>query len=139
MSKQEKRAWIPLICAIGAYGTYLALVLSQAGRHDLSTVPYEVPLLATIGGSIVASILLDIFIGGRPERRDQRDREISRFGDATGHAFVVIAALGAMLLAVAGFDAFWIANLVYLCFVLSAVLGSVARIIAYRSGMPAKW
>jgi hypothetical protein len=139
MSKQEKRAWIQVICALGAYGTYLVLVLSQAGGRELSTVPYAVPLLATIGGSIVAAILLDIFIGGRAERRDQRDREISRFGDATGYAFVVIGALGALLLAVARFDGFWIANLVYLCFVLSAVLGSIARIVAYRSGMPAKW
>ena len=29
---------------------------------------------------------------------------------------------------------FWIANAVYLCFVLSAVLGSVAKIVAYRRG-----
>ena len=31
---------------------------------------------------------------------------------------------------------FWIANAVYLAFFLSAVLGSVARIVAYRRGLP---
>jgi hypothetical protein len=139
MSKEEKRAWILLICAIGAYGIYLALILTRPHGGDLTTVAYAVPLLATVGGSIVASIVLDIFVGGRPERKDQRDREISRFGDAMGHAFVIIGAVSAMLLAIFGFDTFWIANVVYLCFVLSAVLGSIAKITAYRSGMPARW
>lgn len=139
MSKEEKRAWILLVCAIGAYGIYLALILTLPNGGDLTRVAYAVPLLATVGGSIVASILLDIFVGGRPERKDQRDREISRFGDAMGQAFVVIGAVAAMLLAIFEFDAFWIANVVYLCFVLSAVLGSIAKITAYRSGMPAQW
>jgi hypothetical protein len=139
MSKEEKRAWILLVCAIGAYGIYLALILTQARPGDLTTAAYAVPLLATVGGSIAASIVLDIFVGGRPERKDQRDREISRFGDAMGQAFVVIGAVAAMLFAILNLDAFWIANVVYLCFVLSAVLGSIAKITAYRSGMPAKW
>ena len=139
MSKEEKRAWILLVCAIGAYAIYLTLTLTQARGGDLTSVAYAVPLLATIGGSIVLSILLDIFVGGRPERKDQRDREISRFGDAMGQAFVVIGAVAAMLFAVIDLDPFWIANVVYLCFVLSATLGSIAKITAYRSGMPARW
>ncbi|CAN5432204.1 hypothetical protein BH09ACT4_BH09ACT4_20470 [soil metagenome] len=139
MTKEEKRAWILLVCAIGAYGIYLALILTQVRDGELSAVAYATPLLATVGGSIAASILLDIFVGGRPERKDQRDREISRFGDAMGQAFVVIGAVAAMLLAILNLDGFWIANVVYLCFVLSAVLGSIAKITAYRSGMPSKW
>ena len=31
---------------------------------------------------------------------------------------------------------FWIANAVYLGFVLSAVVGSVAKVVAYRRGLP---
>jgi NADPH:quinone reductase-like Zn-dependent oxidoreductase len=34
----------------------------------------------------------------------------------------------------AEFDHFWIANAVYLAFVLSALLGSTAKVIAYRRG-----
>jgi hypothetical protein len=41
-----------------------------------------------------------------------------------------------MLMALAEWDWFWIANVIYLCFVLSAVLGSVAKIIMYRKSMP---
>jgi len=37
-------------------------------------------------------------------------------------------------MAMAEFDYFWIANVIYLMFVLSSLLGSTAKIIAYRGG-----
>ena len=39
-------------------------------------------------------------------------------------------------MAMAEWDYFWIANVIYLCFVLSAILGSIAKIVAYRQGFP---
>jgi hypothetical protein len=41
-----------------------------------------------------------------------------------------------MLMAMAGWDRFWIANVIYLCFFLSATLGSAAKVIAYRKNVP---
>lgn len=46
----------------------------------------------------------------------------------------MIGALAALVLALAEADHFWIANVIYLAFALSAVLGSVAKIFAYRRG-----
>jgi hypothetical protein len=43
-----------------------------------------------------------------------------------------------MLLAIFEFDHFWIANAIYLGFVLSAIIGSLAKIAAYREGLP-RW
>lgn len=43
-------------------------------------------------------------------------------------------AIIAMALAMAEVDYFWIANVVYLAFVLAAVVSSVTRIFAYRRG-----
>jgi hypothetical protein len=42
--------------------------------------------------------------------------------------------VAALVLAMAEADHFWIANAVYLAFVLSALLGSAAKIVAYRRG-----
>jgi hypothetical protein len=50
--------------------------------------------------------------------------------------FVIIGAVAAMLMAMAGWDRFWTANVIYLCFVLSAILGSITKIIAYRRSVP---
>jgi hypothetical protein len=67
---------------------------------------------------------------------DERDRAIGRLGDQVGHAFVVIGAVAAMLMATADWDGFWIANVIYLCFALSMTLGSVAKLFAYRGTLP---
>jgi hypothetical protein len=97
-------------------------------------------LLWTIGGAIVASILAEIAIAvvnPRAERtKNVRDREIWRLGNHVGQAFVVIGAVAALLMALADWDRFWIANVIYLCFVLSAVLGSITRVVVYRGRFP---
>ena len=39
------------------------------------------------------------------------------------------------LLTLAEFDYFWIANAMYFAFVLSALIGSVVKLVAYRRGI----
>jgi hypothetical protein len=140
MTHEEKRSWILLVVAVVAYGSYLALVVSQFGSTDPADVSYQAALLWTVGGAIAASILIDIAVDiatpKTPREKDVRDREIGRFGESMGQAFVVIGAVAAMLMAMADWDGFWIANVIYLCFVLSAVVSSIAKIVAYRGGMP---
>ena len=48
----------------------------------------------------------------------------------------MIGALGALVLAMLEADWFWIANVIYLCFVLSALLESITRLVACRRGVP---
>jgi hypothetical protein len=49
----------------------------------------------------------------------------------------VIGAVAGLLLALTEGAYFWIANAIYLGFVLSAVFGSFAKIMLYRKGVPA--
>lgn len=136
MAAEEKSAWIMLFLAIVVYPVYIVWVLNDAGGGAIVDAPYMWPMIFTILGSIVASIVLHIFFAPQIGKKDQREHEIHRFGEYTGYAFITIGALGAMVLAIFEFDHFWIANVVYLCFVLSAILGSIAKIVAYRSGLP---
>ncbi|MDR7274472.1 hypothetical protein [Catenuloplanes atrovinosus] len=128
MSLEERRAWIRLVVAVIAYGVYVAVVAAGA--------PYGPALLWSVGGAIAAGILGEILLGGRSREIDERDREIGRAGDHIGQSLLVVGALAGMLMAIAGWDHFWIANAIYLGFVLSAVLGGVAKAILYRTGMP---
>jgi len=137
MSSEEKTVWIRGIVAVVAYAVYLIIVIPQLGASPLDEVPYVAPFLWSILGAIVASIVLHI-VFVRPEKKDQRDREIYRFGETVGQAFVVIGGVSAMLFALFEFEYFWIANVIYLCFTLSAILSSIAKLVAYRSGMP-RW
>jgi MFS family permease len=141
MSYEEKNTWVFLAVAVVAYGIYLTVLLSSAAGAPLTEAQYAPTMLATIGGAIAVGILgsIAISITSRrvPRRADQRDREISRLGEHVGQAFVVLGAVAALVFALLELDWFWIANVVYLFFVLSAVVGSIARLVAYRRGVPA--
>ena len=136
MSYEERNVWVFVVVTVLAYGTYAAVILGRARDTPLTEVAYAGPLLWTIGGAIVASIVASIAVALAHRRdghvSDQRDKEINRLGERTGQSFVVIGALGAMVLAMIEADWFWIANLIYLCFVLSAILGSITKLAAYR-------
>lgn len=138
MSLEEKNEWIMGVVAIGAYAIYLVIILGRARSMPIAEVPYVATMLSTIGGAIAASILLNIVAGVASPRdvgkKDQRDREIYRRGEYIGQSFVVIGGVAAMVMAMARVEHFWIANATYLAFVLSAILGSVTKVVAYRRG-----
>ena len=139
MTHIEKRAWIRLVVAVLGYAAYVVVVLNRTEQR-LTTTPYASVLLWTVGAAIVASIVGEMVMSAGASRAsrvaDERDREIGRLGDHVGQSFVVIGAVAAMLMAMASWDRFWIANVIYLCFVLSAVLGGLTKVIVYRRAMP---
>ncbi|WP_433666201.1 hypothetical protein ACQP06_20965 [Nocardia sp. CA-136227] len=113
-------------------------MLARARQTALVDVAYVSPMLWAIGGSVAASIVagIAVAIGSRDrDRRDDRDREIDLRGAHIGQAFVVLGAVAALVLALANGDRFWIANVIYLGFTLSAVVGATAKLVAYRRGM----
>ena len=141
MSSEEKAAWIGLITAIGSYSVYVGIVLSLRQSTPLVEVAYAPVLLWMIVVSVAATIVLTIFTSLAAPReagkKDRRDREIYRFGEYAGRWFVIAGSLVALGLAMLEVHPFWIANVLYLAFVLSAILASIVKIVSYRRGMPA--
>jgi hypothetical protein len=140
MTLEEMRAWARLLAAVGGYVGYVVVVLGRANGRPLADVAYAAVLLWSIGAAIMGATVLETVMrtaNPKVDRvKDVRDRQIGRLGDYVGQSFVVIGATAAMLMAIAGWDRFWIANAIYLCFVLSAVLGNVTKVIAYRGTLP---
>lgn len=138
MSFEEKNTWVYGVVALVAYVAYAAVVLTRAHTVPLAQVAYVGPMLVSIGGAIIAGIIGRVaIVATNPkdgDRKDDRDREIYRFSEYVGQSFVVAGAVAAMGMAMARIDQFWIANAIYLAFVLSALLSSVTRIVAYRRG-----
>lgn len=143
MAIEEKRAWLTILITVGAYTIYVVTVLGRAGDAPLADVAYAGTLLWTIGGAIVAAIVGHVAIaiagGHGADRTDERDREINQVSERIGQSLVVIGALAALVMSIAELRHFWIANAVYLAFVLSSVLSSVAKIMAYRKGGFQTW
>jgi hypothetical protein len=135
---EEKRAWIMALVTACTYAVYLAIVLSRAGGGPLAEVPYAATLLWTVGTAIVVTIVLsiaaEVVTPKESRKKDQRDREIERFGEYVGQSFTAIGGVAVLVMALAEVAHFWIANVIYLAFALSALVASVAKIFAYRRG-----
>ncbi|CAH0264539.1 hypothetical protein SRABI76_03577 [Microbacterium oxydans] len=143
MAYEERNAWTGLIVGIIALPIYILVVLQRAGGGPLTAVDWFPLMLWVIGLSILAIIVLSILWGliahaKDPDgtgRSDIRDRDISRMGGRVEQAFVVIAGLGVIVLCAIGADVFWIAHTMFLGFAVSAIIGGIARVIAYRRGL----
>ncbi|KAE8764309.1 hypothetical protein [Georgenia thermotolerans] len=143
MVYEERNMWSSLVVSVIGVIMYVVVVLQRAAGGPLTEVDWWPVMLWTIGGSIVAAIAVSIvwgIIAGTRDpdgvgRSDERDREIARMGSRVGQAFVVIAGVGVIVLC--GFQAhwFWIANVMFFGFALSAIVGGIAGVIAYRRGL----
>jgi hypothetical protein len=138
MSAEEKRTWISALVAVVVPVAYLATILSRVPGTDVSRIAYVGPMLTSIGVAIGAAIVLSIVAAmiwpKDADRVDERDREINRRGEYVGFYVMSIAAIVPLILAMAEAEYFWIANALYLAFVLAALISSVVKIVAYRRG-----
>jgi hypothetical protein len=139
MSYEEKGTWVYLVTSAGAYAVYLAVVLGRLGGTPVSQVHYVAALLWTGAASTAASVVLRTAVEtaspSESRRADVRDREIFRFGEYASRWFIIGGAAAGLFMAMARWDQFWIANVIYLGFVLWAVGGSVVKLVAYRRGL----
>ena len=140
MSYKEKSTWIMLRIPMLVYAGYLTQILSRADGGPLSDVPYAGAVLwasaSWITLAIVTHIVVFAIVRDDVGEVDQRDREIGRFGEYVGQFVVVVAGVATLVMAIMETDHFWIGNAIYLAFVLSSVVGSGAKIHAYRRGHP---
>ena len=65
---------------------------------------------------------------------DVRDRDIGRFGEYFAGTVLGVGMVVPFVLTLAEFDYFWIANAMYLAFGVSAAVGAVVKLVAYRRG-----
>jgi hypothetical protein len=139
MSYEERGVWAQLLSFAGGYLAYLAIVVPRLFHTPAAHVSYLPPLLVTTLASVfVAMVVRSAVELARPSdsgKPDVRDRDIKRFGEHASRWCVVGGAAAGLIGANAHWDYFWIANVIWLGFVLWAVVDSVLRLIAYRRGL----
>ena len=138
MSPEEKNTWVFLALSIVLPGIYAATVLPQLGAMPVAEIGYAGALLTAIGAAIViaivANIMLTIFSGAKPQILDERDRSIAGRGDLVGYYVLSAGIVGVLFLVFARVDPFWVGNGIYAAFIVSAIISSVVKIVAYRRG-----
>ncbi|GAA2738584.1 hypothetical protein [Actinocorallia aurantiaca] len=133
MSYEERRTWIYAAIAAMVPAVYAVIMLGRLADAGAAEISYAQPLLVAIGAGMVANFLAGMLIGA-PDRRDERDVGIFRHGTQAGYFVLAAGAAGVLALTLAEAAHFWIANALYLAFILDALVSSAVKIVAYRRG-----
>lgn len=143
MVYEERNAWAGLVVSLIAITAYVVTLLQQAAGGPVTEVDWPPLMLWMIGGGIVVTIAISIIWGMIAGARDPdgagksdiRDRDIGRMGSRVEQAFVAIAGTVVILLCALRADVFWIAHTMFAGFAVAAIVGGVARVVAYRRGL----
>ena len=149
MPFEEKVTWVNAVVSAIVPAVYFVIVLGQVGSVPAAEIAYQRPMLIAIGVSIVltivGSILTGIGSGISAEimqpgsgadigRSDERDKQIIRRGELIGYYVSSVGVVGAMALTMLEYPYFWIANALYLAFVVAALVSAAVKLVAYRRG-----
>jgi hypothetical protein len=142
MSFEERSTWIYGLVTVVIPTVYFATMLGQIRVRPAGEIDYVGPMLAAIGIAIAANIIGTILVaigsaivsGEDADRSDERDRNINRFGDYWAYYVLSIGVAGALILTFVQAEHFWIANAIYLAFVLASLTSVTLKLFAYRRG-----
>jgi len=146
---KEKLTWVSLVVAVLVPVAYFAIMLGRLSKVSAADIAYQWPLLIAIGASVVLTIVGTIVAaigtgisaelrGGSAsddiDRKDERDRQISRHGDLIGFSVSSAGMVGVLALTMLKYDYFWIASALYLSFVAGTLVASAVKIASYHRG-----
>jgi hypothetical protein len=147
MSYEERGQWVYLVTIVLTYAGYVAIILGKAAGTAPADIDYVPAMVGAIGAGIVLAIVGRIVVeiaggiaaerAGHEDRHepDVRDRDIGRFGEYFAGTVLGIGMVVPFILALTEVEYFWIANAMYLVFVLAALAGAAVKLVAYRRGL----
>jgi len=148
MPFEEKMTWANLVVGVVVPVWYFVTMAGRLGDTSAADIAYQKPMLIVfglyIGLSIIGAIAVSIAsaisaeVSGRGtddiDRKDERDKDIGRRGDVVGFYVASAGAVGVLALTMLEYDYFWIANALYLSFVVATFVASVVKLVLYRRG-----
>ncbi len=140
MTFEEKSQWAYGFASLvvpAVYLVWLARRIADAGA--VADIDYVRTMLWAIGAGIIVNVVGGMFVRAsnpaEADKRDPRDRDIRRRGDALGFIVFSTLVVGPFVLAMRDADTFWIANAIYVAYVLTALITVAAKAVAYRKGI----
>jgi hypothetical protein len=149
MPFEEKMTWVSLVVAIAVPIWFIATIIGRLQTTPAADVAFQKPLIIAIVASVVLTVIGAIVMsiatsvtatarGRKPDddidRKDERDKTISRHGDLVGYYVASAGAVGVLILAMLEAEYLWIAGGLYLSFVAAMIVGSIVKLVAYHRG-----
>lgn len=141
MSYQAKSTAAMLAIYVLVYGLYFSKMATAASAGPVDGIAYGTLLACMVGLLVALTVVANIVIAALAPKNadgalaDERDRLIELRGAYKGSFMVATSAVGAMFLAIAEVDTFWIAHLLLLGLVLGEILKAAAMLVDYRRGL----
>jgi len=149
MPFEEKMTLVSLVVAVAVPIWYVATMISRLQSTHAADIAFQRPLITAIIASVVLTVIGAIVMsigtsvtatvqGRKPEdeidRKDERDKTISRRGDLIGFYVSTAGMIGVLALTMLEYEYVWIASAVYLSFAVGTLVGSVVKIVSYHRG-----
>jgi hypothetical protein len=149
MPFEEKMTWVSGVVTMIVPVVYFAIMIGRLQSTPAADIRFQTPLIVAIVASVALTIIGSIVIsigtsitatmhGRKPEdeidRKDERDKTISRHGDLVGYYVASAGMVGVLILTMLETDYFWIANALYLSFVVAMAVSSAVKLVAYHRG-----
>lgn len=138
MSFEEKGTWLYLVIITALPIVYFATIVGQVTSMPVVEIDYQGPLLAAIGAAIglgiVGMIAIAISSPAEADKSDQRDKDINRLGEYVGGVILGFGMIVPFGLAMLEAPYFWIANVMYVVFVVAGICGAATKLVLYRRG-----
>jgi hypothetical protein len=138
MSFEEKSTWVYAGVTAAVAAVYVAMVLGAARSTAVDQIAYQGLMLGAVAVAVLASTVCSTVMGTIWPRevrsKDERDRDIERRGNFIGFYVMSVATVVPLGLSMAELAHFWIANALYLAFVVSALVSAAVKVHAYRRG-----
>ncbi len=133
----EKSNWVVLVISLAMLCVYGGAMAAQVASRPIAEIDWVQPMIYSIVIFIVANIVGNILVAmtnpKEADRKDQRDRDIDRFGERIGNWVIIGGACAALVLAMADADRFWIAHAIYIAGIVAAGLSAVTKIVGYHA------
>lgn len=136
-SFEEKSVWVQLVSLVVVLGSYFAIAALMVSNGTTAMIAF-VPLFIAAVVLLVVVLTVGhvvIAIAGRPDGRDERDRQIEWRAESNSSWILgagVITAIAGLIVAV---EPVWIAHLLLFSMLLAEVARFIFQIIYYRRGM----
>jgi hypothetical protein len=142
MAFLEKSNWVVVVVAVFTLISYGGTVVGQALSRPVAEISWVQPMIVSIVTFVVANIIGNVIAAAtnpkEADKKDQRDRDIDRFGERVGNYLIIAGSIVALVLAMAAADRFWIGNTIYFAGIFGAMGASVTKIAAYHAPFQ-KW
>lgn len=149
MSFYERINTAGLVTSLIVLAWYGLQVVPQMGTAPVSEIAYAGPMIIAVVVGVILSVITAVLVSigsaiwltvkeGKDAvdaefgNEDERDKHIGRLGDAIGGHVLSVAVILALALIWMEFETFWVANGLFVGAWLSAAIGTVVKLFAYR-------